>query len=74
MLGSRNERMEKLYGYSILPKGESLGTMLLGTIFQSQKKRKPRAGCVYEEIAWAHKPLYWLSGHKATDEQERFFL
>lgn len=38
MLGSRNERMEKLYGYSILPKGESLGTMLLGTIFRSQER------------------------------------
>jgi hypothetical protein len=57
----------------ILSRGESLEAMLLGTIFRSHKKRKPSAGCVYEEIAWDggnDHPLYWLSGRKATDEHE----
>ena len=32
-------------------KGSHSVPMLLGTIFRSQKKRRPRAGRVYEEIA-----------------------
>ena len=60
--------MEKLYGIDTLK----------GRVPQSHALRdnltEPQRSGFYEEKRGPGKALYWLSGRKATDEQERFFL
>ncbi len=51
---------------------------LKGRVPQSHALRdnltEPQRSGFYEEKRGPGKALYWLSGRKATDEQERFFL